>query len=62
MPPIVASQAGNFKERRQPEGSLVITRRGDEMLVPTRLLAGVVPAALLDRSFRKSEKKSRWQV
>mmetsp|Transcript_2150 Transcript_2150/g.2909 ORF Transcript_2150/g.2909 Transcript_2150/m.2909 type:complete len:4480 (+) Transcript_2150:77-13516(+) len=49
MPPIVAKQAGNFKDLRQPEGSLVITRfGGEETMVPGRLLSGVVPTALLE--------------
>jgi len=42
LPGIVAKQAGNFKDLRQPEGSLVITRYGgEETLVPGRLLSGV---------------------
>lgn len=42
LPAIVAKQAGNFKDLRQPEGSLVITRfGGEETLVPGRLLSGV---------------------
>jgi len=61
QPPVLARQAGSWKDVRQAEGSLVVTRfGGDQILVPGRLLAGVVPAALLEsyRFWQKSPPRS----
>jgi len=61
QPPVLARQAGSWKDVRQAEGSLVVTRfGGDQLLVPGRLLAGVVPAALLEsyRFWQKSPPRS----
>ena len=52
-PPALLKQAGVFKAQRAHEPSLLIMRRntaiqGHETLIPQRLLAGLVPGALLE--------------
>ena len=52
-PPALLKQAGVFKAQRAHEPSLLIMRRntviqGHETLIPQRLLAGLIPGALLE--------------
>ena len=53
VPAVVQHARGSFKALRQHDASLVVTRRnpsigGVETYVPSRLLHGVVPGALLE--------------
>lgn len=52
-PPLLLRQAGSFRSQRAHEASLLIARRnvhigGHETLQPKRLLAGLIPGALLE--------------
>eukprot|EP00043_Microstomoeca_roanoka_P005858 m.58502 g.58502 ORF g.58502 m.58502 type:complete len:4257 (-) comp13155_c0_seq1:39-12809(-) len=52
VPPIACKQAGNIRQQRGNDASLIVQRRnasleGHEVLLPKRLLAGLIPDALL---------------